>query len=434
MNLKRMKALLLTLVMVFSLAMLCACDKGENTTGSSESTTTESTTGKTAYTVTVADVLGNPYNDSIVVVFKQNGEQVAMQPVDANGVATKELEPGDYDVELMFTNGATYHYDMSNMTVSAAAPTLQVEMANVVGTEAAMLYVGGAEHNAPYLNSGCTFVQVSAGERNYFVFTPLQSGTYEFTVHNAQATIGLYGTPFFVYSESTGEVTGEHSFTTTISDSMIGDGTAGTTQLVIGVDAGADTEGCTISISRIAEYVPTPQEMPWTVYEPTHTPTDYTLPEGLVIQEFDLTAAYDLVFNEADGFYHLGSADGPVVLVRLYAPLTYGGSLGDILANINVGVYFYDEDGSFLYKELYNDCLLSYLGTLNKGMGSYNYIGGKIDATYGVYPLNKDLEYIIKTFGESMGWWEKGSSNYLFDTVYGLNVESAWLFMCCYAE
>ena len=530
MNYKRILALILALMSVLSLV---ACG-GNETTGPSNGTeptgNNSDPAGELVYTVKVLDVLGNPYTENMIILFKQNGEQVAMQPVNAEGVVSKKLPQGTYEVELQITKDAEkYYFDKANLVLTAETPSLEIVISGVCDDEVEVLMVnslpryvykltftdgqdtfqledmrgdlGGTyryaaneeggytvtdtdgndvgmaiilnldgsfsflcdalsyeqpmeqegeatetlsgtykvaskEYEAPYVRTGCTYLELIGGERNFVIFTPLQSGIYEFTVHNADAAVGYYGSPYFVLPENGGESTGDHSVTVEVKDSMIGDGTAGTTQLVIGIDAGADMADCVLSIVRVADYTPTPEEMPWSIYESTYTPTKYTLPAGLTIQEFDLTASYTLVFNEADGFYHLNSADGPVVLVRMkdHANLIYGGSLGDILANTNVGAYFYNEDGSFLRKELYNDCLLQYLGTLNKGMGNYSYSGGMLDDNYGVYPLTKDLEYIIKNYGQRAGWWTVGGANYLFGALPNVNIDSAWLFMCCYAQ
>ena len=66
-------------------------------------------------------------------------------------------------------------------------------------------------------------------------------------------------------------------------------------------------------------------------------------------------------------------------------------------------------------------------------MGTHSYSGGMLDDNYGVYPLTQDLMYIIQTYGEYTGWWRADASNYLFGSLLNLNVDSAWLFMCCYA-
>lgn len=528
MSMKRILAFVLAFVLVLSL-VACGDNGGKDTTGDQTTGSTGEPSGNATYTVKVMDVLGNPYTENIIVLFKQNGEQVAMQPVNAEGTVSKELARGQYEVELQITqNAEKYHYTTEGLLLTAETTELEIVLSGVCGEEFEVLSVGSlsrylykltfgegtfqledlkgdldgtyhysvdeegfytvtdeagndvgmsivvnldgsfsflcpglsfeqpmeqegestetlsgtynvasSEYKAPVIGTGCTYMELNAGERNFLIFVPVQSGIYEFTVHNATGSVGYYGSPFFVLAESSGVATGEQSMTVEVKDSMIGSDGSGTAQLVIGIDAGESTENCIISVVRVGDPVVTPEEMPWEIYEPTFVPTKYTLPEGLEIKEFDLTAAtgtYNLVYNETDGYYHLGTADGPVVLVRLHAVLSYGGSFGDILANSNVGAYFYDEDGNFVNKELYNDCLLQYLGTLNKGMGSYSYTDGMLDDTYGVYPLTKDLEYIIQMYGERAGWWNSDATNYLFGGLPGVNTEMAWLFMCCYAE
>ena len=53
------------------------------------------------YSVRVVDGSGVPYTSGVIVQFMQNGEKVALQTVNENGVAAKTLAKGDYTVELM---------------------------------------------------------------------------------------------------------------------------------------------------------------------------------------------------------------------------------------------------------------------------------------------------------------------------------------------
>ncbi len=62
--------------------------------------------GEAVYKVSVADANGNAYASGIVVKFMQNGEQIAMQACDENGVAEKTLAKGEYQIELHFTDRA----------------------------------------------------------------------------------------------------------------------------------------------------------------------------------------------------------------------------------------------------------------------------------------------------------------------------------------
>ena len=76
--------------------------------------------------------------------------------------------------------------------------------------------------------------------------------------------------------------------------------------------------------------------------------------------------------------------------------------------------YFYDANGEFLKKEDYTDILRKYFENM--------------DASAGVYPLTKDLEYIIKN--GCHGWWEKDDPDYIFTDC---NPEIGWMFALCYA-
>jgi len=94
-----------------------------------------------------------------------------------------------------------------------------------------------------------------------------------------------------------------------------------------------------------------------------------------------------------------------------------------ILDRSGVSRYFFDENGNCTKKENYSNCLLEYIECA--------------DEEKGVYPLTKDLEYIIKQRGEYVGWWDSTSNGYIFVDRNGnpdlnINTENAWLFMCCY--
>ena len=131
------------------------------------------------------------------------------------------------------------------------------------------------------------------------------------------------------------------------------------------------------------------------------------------------------MYNESDGFYHLDTANGPLVLMRLTEDSEYMVSYQTILDHTGVTKYFYNEDGSFDKKEKYSDCLFEYIACA--------------DAATGVYPLTKDLAYIVQQHGGYQGWWEPDSMAYLFVDMDGnpepdINHDIAWLLMCCYAE
>lgn len=416
MNAKKLISLILAVLLCA--AMLAACGEQD----AAEETTQN--TKEAAYRVSVVDALGNPYTEGIIVSFTGENGETAMQKVNESGVAEKTLTKGTYAVELMFTGDENaYHYDAAGLEVTADATELQVVLAQAVTGNARMLYAQGGDREAYHVQAGCTYVTLKAGERNYYLFAPTTEGTYEISVIGEVEGIGYYGAPHFVQEINVGDVV-DNVLTVSITASMIGTGDTGTTVLVLGVDAGS-AESAVLAIERVGEHQWTVEDEPWIVYETTAALAAYTLPEGAEVKEFDLTASYDLVYNETDGFYHLDSADGPLVLVRLAEPSKYLDSFKTILENTAIRRYFFDENGEFQKKEEYSNCVLEYL--------QY------VDEDAGVYPLTEDLKYIIRQHGGYAGWFDRDGGQYLFvdangQPLAGINEETSWLFACCYIE
>ena len=377
------------------------------------------------YKVTVTDALGTPYTTGVVVRFMKDGNQAAMQVVNENGVAEKKLATGDYTVELMFTgDAADYHYEKDGLALSAQQTELTVVLAQTANSKPVSLFANGEENNAHHVKAGSTYVELTAGKRNYFLFTPELAGTYEFSTTDADAKVGYYGAPHFVQSLSAAEVV-DNKFTISVSASMIGTNGTGTTVIVVGIDA-TEAENCILNIQRTGDPEHTISDEPWMIYPTTAKLSDYKLPAGATLGEFDLTAktdAYRIVYNETDGFYHLNTADGPLVLVRLGEKSQYLDSFQKILESSGVVKYFFDENENFVKKESYSECLLEYIKHM--------------DEDKGVYPLTEDLKYIIQQRGDYSGWFDPDASLYLFkdvngDKIPGINTDIAWLFMCCY--
>lgn len=377
--------------------------------------------GNVEYRVILEDSLGNVYSEGIIVKFSQNGQEMAMQVVDANGVAAKTMAAGEYTVELVYTSSETaYSYEAQTLTLTPEAPELKIQLAKVASGEPEKLFADGKDHDAYMVGVGCTQVSLAAGQRSYFLFVPQQAGTYEFSVADNAAAVGYYGAPHFVQSVSAVEVV-DNKVQVSVSADNLG------SSLVIGLDSnGADK--CVLVAQRIGEATKTLADEPWQVYQTTAQLSPYTLPAGAKLQNFDITAAsdaYNLVLNETDGFYHLDSADGPLVLVRLAGEMDYLDTYKTILEHTGVVKYFFDENGEFLRKEQYTDCLLQYIPNA--------------DEDDGVYPLTEDLKYIIQNSGDHSGWWDIEGSNYIFkdeggNIVPGVNADISWLFMCCYVN
>lgn len=385
--------------------------------------------GEECYTVYVKDAFGNPYTNGIIVKFMDGDKQVAMQSVNDKGIATKTLESGTYGIAVTTTDdGVKFHYD-TEIEVSSSKTEVDVILAYEVNKDLfETISVGADEFDAYYVNSGCTYVDLKKNSKNYFLFSPTVAGNYEFSIPEGKnVKIGYYGSPHFVQEENTADVK-DNKFTINVKTNMIGTSDTGTSIFVIGLDSTKDASNCVLGINRLSDPIKTIEDEPWTTYKTTSELKEYKLPSNLQIKEFDLTAStdtYKMVYNENDGFYHLNDKSGPIVLVRLAKDCKYIDCFKTILDKTSVVKYFFDDKENFIKKENYSDCLLEYIEF--------------VDDKNGVYPLTKDLKYIIENHGEYVGWWDSESITYRFKDEAGnnltnINNEIAWLLMCCYAE
>ena len=408
MNGKRIKALLLAAIMLLSAASLCACGGGE-----------------AEYEVKVVDAAGAPAS-GVIVKFMQNGTQVAMQPVDANGVAKKTLAKGDYTLELVYTDeSVSGYFDPTSAVLSAKTTSVQIALYKKVSGEGVDLTAEGKECKAYYVTDGGTYVDVAKQTRNYFLFVPTQAGTYTISVDNKDMAIGYYGSPYFVQSTSAAEVV-DNSFTISVSESMIGSGDTGTMVMVIGVDGTAEDGSCILNVLRTGDPAWTVESEPWTEYKTTHTPTPFTLNMGgkeLTYVDIKGTAADNqVIYNETDGYYHFGKADGPVVYIHLGKGAPYVSLQTMIQGDGPMGGaplrhYFWNGEGrdkeSFVKREDYTNIMISYFENM--------------DESTGVYPLTKDLVYIIQN--ACSGWWDAESPDFILEEC---NPEIGWMFALCY--
>lgn len=427
---KRISALLLCILMLCSTVLLCACQSEPKETESSDA----------AYKVTVVDGLGNPYTEKIIVKFMQNGTQAAMAAVNAQGVVEKTLPKGDYTVEIDATGDSDCYYDTTAAKLSADKTELTIIMAYLPGENTSTLYANSVAtgenigYEAVNLSVGSTYVSLDTADRTYFLFTPTQAGTYEISTTGGSTTVGYYGAPHFVQSNNVGEVE-NNVLTLTVYADMISTGATGTSVYVIGVDSVDGTTETILNIARTGDPAWSITEEPWSNYQPKIEITDFTLPEGTVLKDFDITAStdtYKLVLNEQDRCYHLGTADGPMVYVQLEKAM-YGISMltmvGEIVYDadgilMQTGTtafrYMYDNGPDDFFKEDYTDAMRKYVTARDK--------------TTGVYPLNEDLYYILPMGIENIGWCREGTVNYLFNGVDNANPDITWMFMLCHAE
>ncbi len=404
----RKKQILLCLMAILLWALLCACG-----------------TEKITYSVLVTDSLGTPYTKGVTVRFMQEQTQLEVQPIDENGWVEADLPRGDYTALVRFTDKEnTYTYDEEAAVLSETSPQITVVANRCLGEESESLCVDDREYAAHFVREGCTEITLDA-EKTFFLFTPAQAGTYEFSLLDADAYLGYYGFSYFPQYDRAVEVT-DNTFSVSVAE----DGFS----LVLGVTEG--TGKAVLAISRVGEAaeVAVAEEEPWnTDWQSLHPVSELCRVEVTKTPKyFDLTAKtgkYDLYYDETTGFYHL-KKNGPVVLValgaienpecqftglyeRVYGNGMYGGS--------DVVRYFYDANGALIQREKYTDVLQEIFA--HSGITAYD------QQVY--HPLTADLMYILQN--GFAGWWDPESPD--FQEVFtDANPEYAWLFACCYIK
>lgn len=366
------------------------------------------------YTVTVLDSSAKPVA-GVAVSILSGGNEVAKQTTNAKGVVTATLDRGSYTVAL---SGHTGKYDEKAAVLSASKPNLTLALGGELNT-AKKFKIYPPENdkgiNAYYLSEGATYVPLTAGSRNYFLFEPTRAGTFRFSSSNPSARIGHYGSDMGVYDFNMAEVSG-NAFTLSVAEDMLGG-----TVYVIGLDA--TCAAAVVQITRIGDPAWNIADVPAEEYKGNGNPKPVTAPSDLVDVDIKSATAYDLVYSEKDGYYHLNSATGPVVYVRMNDPKLNFMEMfkkDSQTGRKDMQAVLYNADGTFLRKEQYAPLMEKYHDMRDK--------------TQNVYPLTEDLKYMIDHYGNSQNLWNVGEPGYLFEEEEGVNPANAWLFLYCYKK
>ncbi len=377
------------------------------------------------YTVTIVDGLGNPM-DSVMVKFIGSDGDPKTRITGKDGIATlKNALEGDYAVyiEKGYSNAVITEgrYDLTaevnELRLILRDETKTVDVYGNIPDGSYAYNIGADSYNIP-----CSDTAVS-----YFVFRAQTPGTYKISVssEDAELTVGYYGDPMFVQLNHCDEGAYDgRTFELIIQDSAA--------PYVLGVKASRQTDA-TLSVERTGDAPFDPAYAPWTVVSATHNITKFTLPEGAVLTDIDVTDPTVSVTLRDDGYYY--TADGKKVYIRLgsvceagYLDISIAHIAGFVDSNFgqNFGGYVYDENGEYLNKYSYNSMIESYYGGFDDS-GKYT---GNCDPTSFVYPLTEELAEAVICHGTAAGWWKPNTVNYLFNGV-NVVIDNAWLFLCC---
>ncbi len=400
-------------------------DKSKATLTSSQTSVTieanriEETVGEgmTRYEVMVTDYLGNLVGDYLVL-FMKDGEPVAYNIVDSlGGTTSMELETGTYEIQLASLGENQYYYLQADAVVTEEAPKVTVKVA--MESKAVPEENFRLSQITP-VSLGGVYVSLQENVNTYFSFTPTQQGVYRVAISDPNAVLSYWGSPNYPMdtTDQLEDFDGT-SFTVAVNTNALGQ------SHIIGIQG---KEGCIVTVLREGD---AKEDIPYTEYVPKTTPVAQSLSDGLSFTYVDIkkpTGTYELVYNPADGYYHLGSASGPVMYVQLtYNKKGEGApyvTLYDMVGGIgNTGTALrcaYTDGAGNEIREDYTNAMLAY--------------GACADETYGVYPVTEDLIYMIQMGGQYQGWWDAENPNSQILFTGGENLEIAWMFALCYVS
>lgn len=365
------------------------------------------------YSVTLLDGKGNPMG-GLPVTFYSGDKEVAKQVGDKKGVSKVTLDRGTYTVKV---GGTELRYDEKAAVVSVNKANITLILAADIDTSKSYKLVvtqpdeTDRKYTVYYLSEGAAYVTLVPGERNYFMFEPKSAGTFRLSSSNTYAKIGHFGTDMFVYHNNSAEVSG-NAFNLSVRETELGN------VFVIGIDAATNCSAAVLQVTRIGDPAWSIEDVPTVEYKGNGAPKPITAPSGLTDLDIYSATQHHFVYNEKDGYYHLDSANGPVVYVHLDHPAA---SIVGLLTEFgNMTAILYNPDGSLKSKEQYAVLMQQYVNNMDK--------------TQKVYPLTQDLKYMLDNYGNCQNWWNEGEPGYLFEEAEGVNPASAWMFLYCYKK
>ena len=381
------------------------------------------------YGVWIVDGQGNPISDVIVKIM-QNGEQVKMYPYKGEFLALS-LENGTYEIVLDLAQlGEAYTFDASACVLTPEKRTTTIRLFKTAEAETS-LFVGypiSADYTAYFVEQGATKVTLTPNDYTFFIFSPTNAAIYTITYEcESNLQVGYHGSTFFVQgmdlSDSSADVAKyENGISLRVYASNIGG------EYVIGVKSTGATSAI-LNIKNVGDPGTRIEDAPWTPYleDEEKIAADLALvPEG-TYTKVDLTdLTLKAVYNEADGYYHLGTADGPILFIDLTSNSDFVSSIQTICGYQRMGAYIYDVYGNVVEKRSYNELFHQY------GMPESADVSS--DTPIRV-PLTQKLAEAIQNFGDKNGWWDTDSDANIFIPVLlgaPYNQEYAWLLFCGY--
>ena len=381
------------------------------------------------YGLWIVDGQGNPLNDIIVKVMKGN-EQVKIYPYQGEFLSM-DLAAGTYKIVLDLSQlSEEYSYDESLCELSPEHKTATIRLFKSVLGETT-IFVGNpisADYPAYYIREGATKVALKPNDYTFFLFRPSVAAVYTITYEcESDLAISYHGGSFFVQGVDLTDTSSDLArYENGISLSVYSGNIGG--EYVLGVKSTSATS-CVLNIKNVGDPGTKIENAPWTPYleDEEMVAKQLSMSVSGTYTAIDLTdLSLRAVYNETDGYYHLGTADGPIIFIDLTSDSQFISSIQTICANQRMGTYIYDINGNITEKRSYNELFIQY------GMPSST--DTSVDQPIRV-PLTEKLAEAIQVFGDKNGWWSPNADVNIFtQALLGApyNQAYAWLLFCGY--
>ncbi len=382
------------------------------------------------YGVWIVDGQGNPMKDIIVKITK-NGEQIKMFPYNGEFLSL-DVEQDTYGIVLDLSQlNETYVYDESLCVITPDSKTATIRLFKQPTPTEEPLFVGSpisADYPAYRIEDGAYMASLTPNDYTFFIFSPSIAATYTITYEcTSDLAISYHGGTFFVQGLDLTDASSDISrYENGISINVYSSNIGG--EYVIAVKSTSATS-CVINIKNAGDPGTRIEDTPWIPcledeemveeqlnisVEGKYTPIDLT--------DLSITAVY----NESDGYYHLGSENGAVIFIDLTSHTPYVSSIQTICGYQRMGAYIYDVNGNIVEKRSYNELFIQY--------GMPDSADAPVDQPIRI-PLTAKLAEAIQSFGGKNGWWAPDSDANIFTPALlgaPYNQEYAWLLFCGY--
>lgn len=341
-----------------------------------------------------------------------------------DGVATTVLDAGSYEISVAFGGDVDCSYAPASVT--EAAPEVSVLVAD--------RHDGTLEGDFFAIDEGAYALSLTPDTTTRYILTideATPTGKYQFRLlcDESVAVLDFHGSSNFQYDSNTEMI--NNAYTTDINGGDV----------VMAVENVSATDVILV-VTRLGDVEP---PLPSESYNTDEKPLDNWMTlagfaEGKELTAIDITvkSSYTLV-KDANGFYHLNSANGPLLLVDLKMGSL---DLSNLVYNAPFCAYFNDAGeqvtyAEATYKEEYNVSIREYVDFIQGGELETNpvlhFYTDAAGADRSVYPLNDELMYMLQMGCENMGWFKAGHANNLFGGA-AVDEANGWMYFLVYEK